>query len=325
MDNLKYIRERLKQARHVVALTGAGMSQASGLPTFRDAADGLWNQYFASEVATAAALRRDPQKVWQWLRALVQEMNVALPNAGHIALGQLEQRCKVTVVTQNVDNLHERAASTEVIHLHGNAYAYCCMDCARPMTMPPGPVPDWETLSHAVRCSHCDGKIRHDVVLFNEIVDATRMEQARIAIQTADAVLVIGTSGLIYPAATLPQYALELQKYVVEINPEDTPLSVVASARIKGMAGISLVELLSDDAPATSERQDSEAQFKEHAQVMLVHALPELGLEPGTVGAIAHCYVGGVNFEVEFLSPNGKTIGVVTLYGDDLRLLGDDT
>ncbi|MBK6595447.1 MAG: NAD-dependent protein deacylase [Burkholderiales bacterium] len=321
MDSLKHMRERLSRSRHVVALTGAGMSQESGLPTFRDATDGLWNQYVASEVATAEALRANPQKVWLWLRELVHEMSKAMPSAGHLALGQLEQRCKVTVVTQNVDDLHERAASTDVIHLHGNAYAYRCMDCTRPMVMPAGAIPEWKTLTQTMRCSHCGGLIRHDVVLFNEAVDATRMAQARSAIEAADVVLVIGTSGLIYPAATLPQYASDLHKYVVEINPDDTPISAVVPARIKGMAAASLVELLSDDGLPFAGRASQPALYQEHASVALLYALPEFGLASGTVGVIVHCHVGGTSFEFEFMSPDGRTIGVATLHGDDLRPL----
>ncbi len=188
MTKLHLIKDQLKKAGHVVVLTGAGMSQESGLPTYRATEDGLWSQHVISEVATedglwsqhvisevatAEALRRDPKKVWQWLQSLAQSVAGAAPNAGHAALAQLQQQCKVTVVTQNVDDLHERAGNTEVIHLHGNAFAYRCTDCDRPMTVPTPLPSNWEILRQQVRCAYCNGHIRHDVILFNEMLDHT--------------------------------------------------------------------------------------------------------------------------------------------------------
>ncbi len=137
-------------------------------------------------------------------------------------------------------------------------------------------------------------------------------------LKQADMVLVIGTSGLIYPAAGLPHYALELQKYVVEINPEDTPLSGTVSARIRGMAATSLIELIGGRVDSFADVVPVPTQFREHSQVELVHAMPELGLAKGAVGVIVHCHVGGTSFEVEFILPDGGTMGVATLCDDDL-------
>jgi NAD-dependent deacetylase len=244
MPPLQLIKDKLKTAGHVVVLTGAGMSQESGLPTYRATEDGLWNQHVISEVATAEALRRDPKKVWQWLQSLTQNVAGAAPNAGHAALAQLQQHCKVTVVTQNVDDLHERAGSTEVIHLHGNAFAYRCTDCDRSMTVPTPLPSDWEMLRQQVRCTYCDGHIRHDVVLFNEMLDHTRIDRAHQAIRDCHVVLMVGTSNLVYPAAGLPIYAIELNKFVAEINPQDTPMSSMVSARLNSLAASALPELM---------------------------------------------------------------------------------
>jgi len=210
----------------VVVLTGAGMSQESGLPTYRSASDGLWNQYVMEEVATAQALRQQPEKVWQWLHALAQKIGT--------------RQCQVTIVTQNVDDLHERAGSTEVIHLHGSISAFRCVACARAMTLPVDSGSAWADLRQQVRCGHCNGYIRFDVVLFNEMLDHSRIDSARKAIRDSDVVLVVGTSNLIYPAAELPVYAMKRYKFVAEINPQETPLSSRFRACIRLPASMAL-------------------------------------------------------------------------------------
>jgi len=240
MTDLNLVKDQLSQARHVVVLTGAGMSQESGLPTYRSASDGLWNQYVMEEVATAQALRQQPEKVWQWLHALAQKIGTAAPHAGHLALAQLARQCQVTIVTQNVDDLHERAGSTEVIHLHGSISAFRCVACARAMTLPVDSGSAWADLRQQVRCGHCNGYIRFDVVLFNEMLDHSRIDSARKAIRDSDVVLVVGTSNLIYPAAELPVYAMKRYKFVAEINPQETPLSSRFRACIRLPASMAL-------------------------------------------------------------------------------------
>ena len=241
---LATIQVRLQTARHVVALTGAGMSQESGLPTYRALPDGLWNNTVVSEVATRNALRDDPQKVWHWHQAFAQRIRAVAPNAGHLALACLEAKCPVTIVTQNVDDLHERAGSTRVIHLHGSAFAYKCFACQRPMPLPEPAPADWESMRQQVRCTTCRGHIRHDVVLFGEPLDQQLITAARKAIRDCDVVLVIGTSNLIYPAAELPRYAMKRRKFVVEINPQVTPLSGWVSARLESSASVGLADLM---------------------------------------------------------------------------------
>lgn len=241
---LDQVKERLQTAQHVVALTGAGMSQESGLPIYRSSPEGLWNQHIASEVASAHALRHDPQKVWEWQCELADKISQAMPNAGHQSLAQLETHCKVTVVTQNVDDLHERAGSSEVIHLHGHIFSYRCVACAHPMTLPSNAPQDWATLRSLVRCAHCNGHIRHDVILFKEQLNPGLITQARKAIRDCDAVLVIGTSNMVYPAAELPRYAMKRQKFVVEINPGETPLSRWVSVQLRAAAAVVLPKIM---------------------------------------------------------------------------------
>ena len=256
VPNLQRIKIKVQEAHHIVVLSGAGMSQESGLPIYRGTDDGLWNQHVVTEVATAQALRNDPKKVWEWLEALAQTIRMASPNAGHVALAELERHCKVTVVTQNVDDLHERAGSTLVIHLHGSIFAYKCAACARAINLSTDPAPEWEVLREHGRCSNCNGHIRQDVVLFNEMLDSSRIAIARKAIRDCDVVLVVGTSNLIYPAAELPRYAMKRHKFVVEINPQETPISSWVSARVTSSAASALPELLLQTDHASDLRQE---------------------------------------------------------------------
>lgn len=241
---LQLVKDKLSEARRVVVLTGAGMSQESGLPTYRSTSDGLWNHYVVTEVATAQALRQHPEKVWQWHHALAQNIGSAVPHVGHLALAHLERHCQVTIITQNVDDLHERAGSTEVIHLHGSIFSYRCAACARAMTLSINPGSAWAVLHQQVRCAHCNGRIRHDVVLFNEMLDRSRIASARKAIRDCDVALVVGTSNLIYPAAELPSYAMKRYKFVAEINPQETPMSGRFRAHIKLLASAALPAIM---------------------------------------------------------------------------------
>ena len=242
MDHINQAASSIRLAKSIVVLSGAGMSQESGLPTFRDM-DGLWNEYSLEEVATAQALLRDPKKVWDWHTALLQRFESVQPNAGHTALAALEKQAIVTVVTQNIDDLHEKAGSTNVIHLHGNAFAYRCAKCGCPMQLPSVAM-EWSRQRSKVRCALCNGHIRHDVALFDEVLDERRLQLAEGAIEGADVVLVIGTSNLIYPAAALPKLAIELGKFVVEINPQKTPFSELVSVRIASTAAAALPALV---------------------------------------------------------------------------------
>ncbi len=221
----------LREARRVVALTGAGISAESGVPTFRDAQAGLWARYDPRELATPEAFEHDPELVWKWYawrRGLVER---ARPNAGHAALAELERAAPVfSLVTQNVDGLHREAGSENVVELHGNIRRSRCP--AEGLTVEP------DEAGHAPPpCPNCGSPLRPDVVWFGEALPAAEIEAASGAARSCDLFLSVGTSGLVYPAAALPYEALENGATVVEINPERTPLSAHAGFSLRGKAG----------------------------------------------------------------------------------------
>ncbi len=205
--------DRLRAARHVAVLTGAGISAESGIPTFRDALTGLWARYRPEDLATPEAFARDPRLVWEWYawrRAIVQH---AEPNAGHRALAQLERLAPACVlVTQNVDGLHQRAGSTRVLELHGNILrARCTRDGSVVERWADGPeVPP--------RCVACGAPLRPDVVWFGEPVPAEALRAAWDAASVCDVFLSVGTSNLVEPAAALPWHAAAAGAEVIVIN-----------------------------------------------------------------------------------------------------------
>jgi len=214
---------------NIVAFTGAGISAESGVPTFRGAS-GLWKEYRAEDLATPQAFTRHPEIVWEWYewrRALIRK---AQPNAAHLALAKLEasRRGRFTLVTQNVDGLHERAGSRMIHELHGNMFrARCVRENNRfPYPDPPPEIPP--------RCD-CGSLLRPDVVWFGEVLPGDAFEGSAIAMQRAGLVLVVGTSAVVYPAAGLIRLAT--QATIVEINPEPTPLSQSVSFSIQEKAG----------------------------------------------------------------------------------------
>ena len=233
----------LRSARHLTVLTGAGISAESGVPTFRDAQTGLWSRYDPTELATARAFQSNPQLVWdwyQWRRDLVAK---AAPNAGHLALAQLEARfsqpeTRFTLITQNVDGLHQRAGSRNVIELHGNIWRTKCFteDQVVEAWPPTDEVPP--------RCPRCGGPLRPDVVWFGEALPRAGLAKATEAGRTCDFFLSIGTSALVQPAASLPLIALEQGAFVLEINPDETPLTARVSCSLRGPAGKILPELV---------------------------------------------------------------------------------
>jgi NAD-dependent protein deacetylase/lipoamidase len=233
-DALDHVAGCLRAARAVAAMTGAGISAESGVPTFRGT-DGLWRRYSAADLATPEAFARDPGLVWAWYRWRQALIGKAQPNAGHIALARLQARMPdFTLITQNVDGLHRRAGSAQVVELHGNIWrARCARGCgvvtdeslgAPAEDRPPLPV-----------CA-CGALLRPDVVWFGEMLDANRVELAVRAARACDVFLAVGTSGLVYPAAGLPLAASDAGALVVEINVEDTPLTPHAGLVLRGRA-----------------------------------------------------------------------------------------
>ncbi len=230
-EQIRLVKERLGQAQKVVVLTGAGISAESGVPTFRGA-DGIWQHYRATDLATPEAFARDPELVWSfynWRRDLISRVT---ENRAHQALVTLEQIVPdFTLVTQNVDGLHHRAGSINVIEVHGNLWRVQCTDCARivvDMSVDMGKLP---------RCQECGGVLRPDVVWFGESLDGRLLNRAEEAARTCDVMLVIGTSGIVYPVAFLPALAKGGGAFVVEINMEETAVSPGLDMTILGKAG----------------------------------------------------------------------------------------
>ncbi len=229
----------LARARRVTVLTGAGVSAESGVPTFRDAQTGLWANFRPEELATPRAFRHNPRLVWDWYawrRDLVARVE---PNPAHRALAELETIIpEFTLVTQNVDGLHQRAGSRNVIELHGNISRTKCFDEDRVVT-------SWkETGEIPPRCPHCGGLLRPDVVWFEESLPEPALSQAFERSTHCDVFLSVGTSTVVQPAAALPFMALEHGAIVVEINPDATPLTSRATHVLPGPAAEVLPELV---------------------------------------------------------------------------------
>ncbi len=223
----------LRKAQHVAVLTGAGISAESGIPTFRDAQTGLWARYDPRALASPEALANNPGLVWAWYAWRRQKVAQARPNPGHIALAKMERLVpRFTLITQNVDGLHQQAGSQHVLELHGNIMRTVCVAHRHPVS-------HWEPVAEgeAPKCPICGSVLRPDVVLFGENLPHDVFQQALEASQTCDAMLVIGTSGVVYPAAALPDIAREQGALVIEINPQATPLSDVADLTLRGPAG----------------------------------------------------------------------------------------
>ena len=229
----------LRRARRIGVLTGAGISAESGIPTFRDAQTGLWARFRPEELATADAFRRDPQLVWdwyEWRRGLVAG---AAPNAAHLALARLQALGpELTLVTQNVDGLHQRAGSVDVVELHGNIHRSKCF-------VEDSVVDAWPaTAERPPRCPRCGAHLRPDVVWFGESLPPQAIARAEAAARECDLFFSIGTSAAVYPAAQLPVTALQNGATVVEVNKDPTPLTRAATFSLLGAAGALLPTLL---------------------------------------------------------------------------------
>ncbi len=242
-----------RSSPRIVFLTGAGMSAESGVPTFRDALTGLWSRFDAAALATEAAFRADPGLVWGWYRWRAAGVQRAQPNAGHVGIAALARHCDVAVVTQNVDDLHERAGSRDVVHLHGNLFASRCIDCSTPATGSPDPVvgaagapPDEGGRETPPACARCGGALRPGVVWFGEALPQRAWADAMAAASDCALLVVVGTSGLVQPAASLPAMARDAGTRVLEINPVRTPLTAVAHAwwRTTASGGIARLSAL---------------------------------------------------------------------------------
>lgn len=233
----------LRSARSAAVLTGAGISAESGIPTFREAQSGLWSRYRPEELATPAAFEKNPRLVWEWYAWRREIVSRALPNPGHLALAEMEDHLpRFTLITQNVDGLHQRAGSGKkaaLIELHGNIQRTKCYKENRV-------VERWqETPDPPPRCPHCGGPLRPDVVWFGESLPWDALEAAQAAAANCEVFFSIGTSALVEPAASLPLIALRSGACVVEINPQSTPLTRLATYFLPYPAGVVLPALTS--------------------------------------------------------------------------------
>lgn len=245
-DLLQQAAARIRAAKQIAVLTGAGVSKESGVPTFRDALDGLWARYDPQQLATEAAFRRDPRLVWDWYEYRRGLARQAQPNPGHIALAELQRRYPtLRIITQNVDDLHERAGSADVIRLHGNLAA---SKCSRHCQGNPTPVDVsqlvWERESGPPPCPRCGSPVRPDVVWFGEMLPPEALSRAVALAQSADVMLVVGTSGVVMPAAEMPYRAKRHGAFIIEVNPALSEITALADVWLNGPSGEMLPRLL---------------------------------------------------------------------------------
>jgi NAD-dependent deacetylase len=241
--DLRAAATRLARARRVVVYSGAGVSKESGISTFRDPGEGLWARYDPMQLATAEAYARDPAFVWRWYMDRFGLIEQAAPNPGHHALAELERLVSLTIVTQNIDGLHQRAGSSDVIELHGSAHRYKCV----------GERHTGFTLAQVTgsdeappRCPRCGDLIRPDVVWFGEALPAAALERALDLASRCDVLIAVGTSGVVYPAALVPATAHQAGAALIDVNPEPDAFVSVADWFLQGPGGEVLPRLVDE-------------------------------------------------------------------------------
>lgn len=238
-SNLGLVKERLATARNITVLTGSGISADSGVPTFRGA-DGLWRNYRAEDLATPDAFERDPRLVWEWYNWRRELIATKRPNPAHLAITELERRAPAFwLVTQNVDGLHRDAGSRNLTEIHGNIWKVRCTGCSRVDENRDIPI------SLLPSCSQCGSLLRPHIIWFGESLLAADLQQCANVLRNCDILFVIGTSGVVYPAAGFAAVAKESGAFVAEINLDPTPQSSLVDVSLQGRAK-DLVPLLLD-------------------------------------------------------------------------------
>lgn len=222
---------RFRKATKVVVLTGAGVSAESGVPTFRGGGNSVvWKGMPFDVISSAQMLKRDLPAVWEWFDYRRNLLAAVQPNAAHLEIARWQEIFpEFTLVTQNIDGLHQRAGSRDVIELHGNIWRARCETCHSRF--------DLLTTDHTVACFACGDHLRPDVVLFGEMLPPGAFERAAMMAAQAELFFVVGTSALVYPAASLPELAKNAGAYLCEVNPERTPLSYLCDEVLTGNAG----------------------------------------------------------------------------------------
>lgn len=228
--SLPEARSRIASAQAITVLTGAGISADSGVPTFRGA-DGLWRNYRAEDLATPEAFERDPRLVWEWYNWRRELIAKKEPNPAHYAVVELE-RCheRFWLITQNVDGLHRAAGSRKLSEIHGNIWMVRCTACRRVFENRDVPI------QILPRCTDCNNLLRPHIVWFGESLAEEDLQRCYAALQSSDLCLIIGTSGVVYPAAGFASVAKEAGAFVVEINLDATPQSDLVDLALQGRA-----------------------------------------------------------------------------------------
>ena len=241
--DLRAAAARLEQAQRVVVYSGAGVSKESGIATFREPGVGLWARYDPMELATAEAYAHDPAFVWSWYMDRFGQIEQARPNRGHEALAELADLVPLTIVTQNIDGLHQRAGSRDVVELHGSALRFKCVserhtgfslaDLAGSDEAPP-------------RCPHCGDIVRPDVVWFGEELPAAALSRALELASRCEVLLAVGTSGVVYPATMVPVVARQAGAALIDVNPEPDAIAATADWFLQGPGGEVLPRLVAE-------------------------------------------------------------------------------
>jgi NAD-dependent deacetylase len=229
------------RAQRVVCLTGAGVSAESGIPTFRDALAGYWSRFDPMQLASPEGYAANPGLVWRWYMARLATVEAAMPNPGHVALARLAAHVpELVLVTQNVDDLHERAGSVTVLHLHGSIHRFRCRRCGTAYEL----TPTDRMAAEPPACFVCGALIRPEVVWFGEMLPEDTIAAAQEAAARCDVMIVVGTSGVVYPAADLPWSAQRAGAALIDVNPDRTPYSGSAAVFLKGPSGVMLPKVL---------------------------------------------------------------------------------
>ncbi|WP_308191977.1 NAD-dependent deacylase [Gordonia liuliyuniae] len=238
--DLRRARTLVDEASSIVVFTGAGMSAESGIPTFRDALTGMWENHDPMSLASPNGWAADPDLVWAWYADRAAQVRAVAPNAGHRAVAELGRRrgISTSVVTQNVDDLHERAGSAVASHLHGSLFEPRCEGCGRRES------PNVSVATPRPSCPLCGASVRPGVVWFGESLPSGDWGRAEAAVDAADLMIVVGTTGVVYPAAELPERAAAAGVRVIEVNPEPSAVTRSATVRLAGTAARILPDLL---------------------------------------------------------------------------------
>ena len=239
-DNILKAAEIIKKSKNMIALTGAGISVESGIPDFRSAG-GLWEKYDPSIYASIHSFMRMPEKVWDMIFEMIEVTDTASPNSAHLALAKLESMNLLkAIITQNIDNLHQEAGSKNVIEYHGNAKHLVCLSCGAEYG-----VDEFDLAAKEIPiCEDCGKVLKPSVVFFGENIPVDALTESQKFAEAADVVLVIGTSAVVYPAASIPRIAKSRGASLIEFNLERTELSTFADIIITGSAGKTLPELI---------------------------------------------------------------------------------